>query len=106
VLSANLRAARPGLRLPARPYLIFEREGFKIAVLGLSVPNITERMMMKRVSDYYFEQPIAAAAEIVPELRQRCEVVIALTHIGLARDRELAQEVSGIDLILAGTLTL
>ncbi len=102
ILSANLRAARKGKRVPAKPCVTFERGGLKIAVVGLSAPNVTERMLLKKVSDYYFEQPIAAAAEVVPRLRREHDLVIALTHIGIARDRELARSVAGIDLILGG----
>ncbi len=102
ILSANLRPTRNGRSLPAKPYEIFERGGVQVGVLGLSVPCITERMSVRKVSDYYFEQPISAAERIVPELRDRCDLLIALTHIGIKRDRELAENVRGIDLILGG----
>ncbi|MHB9036868.1 MAG: bifunctional metallophosphatase/5'-nucleotidase [Armatimonadota bacterium] len=102
VLSANLRASRKNRRVPIPPYVIFERSGVRVAVFGLTVPCITERMLAKKVSDYYFEPPIAAAAEIVPKLREEADMVIALTHIGIKSDRELAESVPGIDLILGG----
>lgn len=101
-LSANLRPARPGTRLPAKPYAIFEREGMRIGVMGLTVPCITERMLVKKISDYYFVQPADAAPDVIAELRRDCDLVIALTHIGIKQDRELAEKVSGIDLILGG----
>ena len=101
LLSANLRPNRNG-RLHAKPYITFEIAGVKIAVMGLSVPCITEKMLVKNVSDYYFEQPLKTAKELVPELRPKCDLLIALTHIGIAKDRELAQKVEGIDLILGG----
>jgi 2',3'-cyclic-nucleotide 2'-phosphodiesterase (5'-nucleotidase family) len=102
VLSANLRAAKPTRKPPARAYEVFERGGVQIGVMGLSVPSITERMLVKKVSDYFFTQPIAAATEVVPRLRAECDMLIALTHIGIKQDRELAESVDGIDLILGG----
>ena len=102
ILSANLRPANSSKPLRAKPYEILERGGVRVGVLGLSVPCITERMLVKRVSDHYFEQPISAAERIVPELRDRCDLLIALTHIGIKRDRELAESVRGINLILGG----
>ena len=101
LLSANLRPTRNG-RLHAKPYITFEYEGVKIAVMGLSVPCVTEKMFVKKVSDNYFEQPLKTAKELVPELRPKCDLLVALTHIGIAKDRELAQKVDGIDLILGG----
>ena len=35
-------------------------------------------------------------------LRKDCDLLIALTHIGIKQDRELAESVPGIDLILGG----
>lgn len=80
----------------------FNIRGVRIIVFGLTVPCITEQMLVKRISSYYFEQPIIAAAEIVPKLRSQCDLLIALTHIGMKADRELASTVRGIDLILGG----
>ncbi len=120
VLSANLRRKRgaerpdspllpgegPGVRFSRRacvaPFVKFERDGLRIAVFGLTVPCITERMLARKISDFYFDQPMAAAAEIVPKLRPECDILIALTHIGIRVDRELAASVEGIDLILGG----
>lgn len=87
---------------PVAPCAFLERDGMRIGVMGLSVPCVTERMLVKKVSDYYFEQPIAAARELVPRLREQCDLVIALTHIGIKHDRELAERVEGIDVILGG----
>lgn len=101
-LSANLRPVKPGRKLPAEPYVTFEREGIRIGVMGLTVPCITERMLVKKISDYYFVQPADAAPDIVSELRHDCDLIIALTHIGIKQDRELAEKVSGIDVILGG----
>lgn len=102
ILSANLRATKRRRRMPAEPFIFVERDGIRIAIMGLSVPCVTERMLVKKVSDYYFEQPIAAAAEIVPKLKAESDLLIALTHIGINKDRELAEKVPGIDIILGG----
>ncbi|MEN6356321.1 MAG: metallophosphatase [Armatimonadota bacterium] len=102
VLSANIRPSKAN-RWPKIPsHIIIERSGVRIAVFGLSVPCITEKMLVKKVSDYYFVSPIDAAAEIVPNLRKDADIVIALTHIGIKPDRELAGSVPGIDMILGG----
>jgi len=85
-----------------KPYVRFECDGKSVGVLGLSVPCVTERMMVKKVSDYYFVQPLEAAREIVPKLRAECDLVIALTHIGIKQDIELAKDVQGIDVLLGG----
>jgi len=101
-LSANLRASSESTKLHARPYKVFDCEGTKVSVFGLSVPCITKRMLVKRVSDFYFDSPLESAAQLVPRLRDESDIVVALTHIGIAKDRELVSKVAGIDLILGG----
>ncbi len=106
ILSANLRVADGSSPDAARAgvgsFINFDCDGKKITVMGLSVPCITERMMVKKLAHYYFEQPIKAAEEIVPRLRDGCDLLIALTHIGIKQDIELAKEVQGIDVLLGG----
>ena len=102
VLSANLRTVRRGRKLPAVPYVAYERDGIRIAVMGLSVPCVTEKMLIKKMSDYYFVQPLAEAQELAPKLKAEHDLVIALTHIGIQKDRDIAEKVRGIDLILGG----
>lgn len=89
-------------RAGVRSLATFNRDGIRVTILGLSVPCITERMLVKKLSDHYFEQPVDVAAEIVPTLRKDCDVLIAITHIGIKQDRELAEAVPGIDVILGG----
>ena len=78
--------------------------GFKVLVFGLTVPMVTERMWERKLSDYIFDNPISVAARLLPTLKKRYQpdFVVALTHIGLSRDRILATEVPGIDLIVGG----
>lgn len=111
VLSANLRAFVPGMEgEPAAAatvktgvvsFLRFHFHEISVAVLGLSVPCITERMLVRNVSDFYFADPVETASNLVPILRE-CGLVVALTHIGIKQDRELAKSVPGIDVILGG----
>jgi len=98
--SPNTQHPTPNTR--PRPCLVFERGGVRVGVFGVSVPCITQRMLVRRLADFYFANPIEAAREIVPKLRDECDLVVALTHIGIKLDRELAESVPGIDLILGG----
>lgn len=85
-----------------RTHISFRIADLQVTVVGLSVPCVTERMLVRKLSDYYFEQPTAAAAQVVPRLRKECDLLVALTHIGIKADRELAEHASGIDVILGG----
>ena len=106
VLCANMRAkgcADPAPTLPVAPYVLLERGGLKIAVFGLTVPMVTERMKVAAaMSSFLFDDPIEVARKMVASLRGSADLLIALTHIGIREDERLARSVSGIDLIIGG----
>jgi 2',3'-cyclic-nucleotide 2'-phosphodiesterase (5'-nucleotidase family) len=101
ILCANVRPTGES-ELPLKSHIIIERNGLAIVILGLTVPMITQRMLSRKVSSFVFDDPIETAARIVPELRKQADLIIALTHIGLEADRQLALAVPGIDLIVGG----
>jgi 5'-nucleotidase / UDP-sugar diphosphatase len=49
-----------------------------------------------------YAPPIEAARQAVAQLKGKCDVIVALTHLALDGDREIAEEVPEIDLILGG----
>lgn len=103
VLCANIRAPGAGNPLaPIRPSIVVQAGGYKVALFGLTVPMITRSMLAGKFSPYWFEDPIESAREIVPSLRDKVDVVIALTHMGIKEDEALAQAAPGIDLIVGG----
>jgi 2',3'-cyclic-nucleotide 2'-phosphodiesterase (5'-nucleotidase family) len=102
---ANLPSTADGSDPPVRPYVIFSPgSGWRVVVLGLTVPMVTERMAARVLSAYLFSDPILTASKLVPQLRRRFQpdLVVALTHIGARQDRRLAEAVPGVDLILGG----
>ncbi len=101
VLCANVRA-RGNAQLPVRSHLILETPVGRVGVFGVTVPTITERMLSHHVSAYVFDDPIRVGAEMAERLRPQVDLLIALTHIGLKQDIELAKRAPQIDLIIGG----
>ncbi len=96
-LAANLKKAKGGKFL--EPHSIFTRETpdgkkLRIAVLGLVGENLEWPKELKATS------AISAAKSLVPQLRGKADLVIALTHQGLEADEKLAKSVKGIDIIV------
>jgi hypothetical protein len=46
--------------------------------------------------------PAAALSVIVPELAERCDFVVVLSHSGLTKSKDLAEQVPGIDFMVVG----
>jgi 2',3'-cyclic-nucleotide 2'-phosphodiesterase (5'-nucleotidase family) len=103
-LSADKQLSERVEGVPAHRYIVREINGWRVVILGLTVPMITPQMLSRKVSSYVFESPLRCAQRLVPLLRDRYlpDLIIALTHIGFTRDQELAAAVPGIDLIIGG----
>lgn len=102
VLCANITVRNPEALLPVRPYVRLSVAGKTVCVLGLTVPMVTERMVVKHVSAYVFRDPVETARELVPPLRSEADLVICVSHLGIRTDTRLAKTVDGIDLIVGG----
>ncbi len=100
-LCANVSATRCD-PLPCVPSVIIERADLRIGVFGVTVPMVTPGSRAAAFSAYVFDPPLEAARRMVEHLRPRCDVLVALTHIGLARDRLLAAAAPELDIIVGG----
>lgn len=99
LISANSRVKADGLLL-YQPYVIKVIGGVKIAFFGLM--TIDAQTYPAAKNDLTLELPLEAARKLVPELRRKADIVVAVTHIGLDDDRRMAKEIPGIDLIVGG----
>ena len=74
---------------------------FTVGFFGLLTPETD--VLSSPGAGVAFEQPLAAAQAAVDALREQgADVVIALTHLTIAEDREIAANVNGLDVILGG----
>jgi len=85
-----------------RETTMFELEnGLKVGVFGLIGKDAV--LVTGDTGDVQFLDQHQTARQMVDELeRQGADIIVALSHSGVNEDRELAQEVSGIDLIVGG----
>lgn len=73
-----------------------------IAVLGLTTGELLTTTHPRNTRGIEVEDPLEVAADVVPRLRERADLVVVLSHLGLSEDRRLARRVQGIDLIVGG----
>jgi 5'-nucleotidase len=100
LLCSNLVDVR-GRPLPFAPDLTLERGGRTIRLFALLVVQYPDGSPWQRVFGWRFLDPIATARRIAAETPPGV-VLIALSHLGLRVDRELARAVPRIDLVLGG----
>jgi 2',3'-cyclic-nucleotide 2'-phosphodiesterase (5'-nucleotidase family) len=97
VLHANVRRKGEAGSLFA-PWVMRKVNGIRVAILGLGVIYSDHPLAGGLVLD----DAAATARRLVPELRERADFVILLSHLGEQADRALATAVPGIDLIVGG----
>lgn len=90
-----------------KSYKIFKLNGLKVGVFGLATPETAYKTNPANVKTVDFLNPVDKAREMIKILRPKCDVVIALTHLGVDASSEftserLARETDGIDLIVDG----
>lgn len=86
-LSANIYDKKSGERL-FKPYSIFERQGLKIAVLGLTTDDTPRIGNEQRLAAMDFRDPKPEAKALIAELRknEKPDIIIAATHMGHYED--------------------
>jgi 5'-nucleotidase/UDP-sugar diphosphatase len=111
LLAANIYNKTTGQRM-FEPYRVFERGGYKIAVMGLTTEDTHKMVLPANIVNVDFRKPADEAAKLLPELRGKADMVIAATHMGhytdgkggvnAPGDVEMARAVKGLDLIVGG----
>ena len=95
-----------------KPYTIVERQGVKIAVLGMITPGIPMWLPENLWKGLHFDDMAEVARKYMPEMRQKADVVVGLFHSGVGSGKAaqgaenasvyVAQSVPGFDVVFCG----
>eukprot|EP00501_MAST-03F_sp_TOSAG23-6_P000933 GSMAST32.ASY1.ANO1.969.1 assembled CDS len=85
-------------------YVVLEREGYKIGVMGLVERAWLTKLATVDEADIIFEDFVDCGRRLAEKLRaEGCDLVVALTHMRMPNDERLARETGDlIDIILGG----
>jgi len=84
------------------PTYTVEVGGQKIAFIGFVTEETPIVTHPNNVIGLTFKDPVEIAKKLVPEMKAQADHVVVVSHIGVEKDREIAKNVSGIDLIIGG----
>lgn len=92
----------------ADSYIIIEKDGVKIGVIGMCTPNITKWDSVN-LKDYIVTDPVEETKKIVKDLRDKVDILIATVHMGEENEydvpnsgaNDLANACPELDLIIA-----
>ncbi|MDT0686474.1 bifunctional metallophosphatase/5'-nucleotidase [Autumnicola psychrophila] len=100
--AANIEDVRTGKSIFNNPYILKEVEGTKIAILSLGYHNTKLTGNPENMKDLKFRRGNEVLQEILPELREKADIVVLLSHQGTPVERLTAEEFREIDLVLGG----
>ena len=98
-ICANATDAQGSFLEGVQPYVVRNFDGVLVGFLGLTAPRSASYPQTK---GWTISDPIAAAKRWIPEARAHCDILIAVTHIGVDGDKQLAAQTTGIDAIVGG----
>jgi len=104
-LSVNLVCVDTGEPVVA-PYLLKEVAGTRVAILGVTTPEVSlslaERPGADSMKELEVREPVEAVTRYVEEVKDRADLLVVLSHLGEEESRALAEMVPWIDVIVNG----
>ena len=114
MLAANMVSASTGEPY-LKPYVMFNRDGIKIAVIGLITPGVPSWLSEQLWSGLRFEDAVASARKWIDVVRkkERPDIIVGLFHTGVNDHSltngyrndatvDIARNVPGFDIIFYG----
>jgi len=100
LVSTNLVDKKTG-KCVFKPYVIKEVGGLRVAILGLLDDQFNPTLQEKDPESIIVD-PLPALKTTMKGLREYCDLVVVLSQLGESKDKKLARQNRGIDLILGG----
>jgi len=101
-LAANLAESSGEQYHGTQPYTILSRGGLRIGVIGLISQRLSSLVLQRNLTGIRVHDPTATLERWVKELDPVTDLLIVLTHQGYAADSVLAEESTGVDIIVGG----
>lgn len=112
MLGANVIETKTG-KPYWKPYTILQKDGIKIAVLGMITPGIPMWLPENLWSGLHFNDMLSVAQRYMPEMKKQADIVVGLFHSGVGKDKgtpiaaenasvAVAEKVPGFDIVFCG----
>lgn len=98
IISSNLHLGNGHVAKELIPYLMIKKAGLTVGIIGVTAYYADFYALL----NWELLEPIPEVVRWVNKLRPQVDIVIVLSHLGLAHDQRMAEEIEGIDLIVGG----
>ncbi len=97
---ANIVYKENGKLFSAKPYHIFDIEGFKVGVIGVMEEYFLKEVHKERIEGLDVLPVIPTLRSYVSVLDRQTDLIVVLTHSGFNDGVRIAKSVTGIDIVL------
>jgi 5'-nucleotidase len=103
IVCSNYDCSTTVLKDVVKQYVVLHRKGLRIGVFGLS-PQLKGLVQAKNYGSIVYLDPVATANRVAAILhsKEKCDVVICLSHLGIDADKVLIARTRNIDVVLGG----
>ncbi len=106
ILAANVKQEYVNGAGHFESFIIKKAGGVRVGIVGFVTPGIPRWEIPAHYKGYEFEQIVASAKRVIPEVRKQADLVVVIAHSGLGPDPAANQqsgsdEISGENAILA-----
>ncbi|MBU2528147.1 MAG: bifunctional UDP-sugar hydrolase/5'-nucleotidase [Candidatus Omnitrophota bacterium] len=92
-----------GSEIPfVKPYEIFDVAGYSIGVIGVIEEDLHKVLTGENAAMFAVRSASASVQRVADELAEKCHAVVVLSGLGLDGDKELARQITGVDIIAGG----
>ena len=97
-LAANLKQTQTSGVPYFQPYIIKRVGGVRVGIVGFVTPGVPHWEIPSHYRGYTFEPIVDAARRVIPEVRAKCDLLVAIVHSGLDRNPKTGEPFSGYTL--------
>jgi 2',3'-cyclic-nucleotide 2'-phosphodiesterase (5'-nucleotidase family) len=102
ILGANVRRKNGGAAFTTPYVLRTLTNGVRVGIMGMVTDDTPETTDPINVTPLVFVDPLVTAARFVPALDDSADIILLVSHSGVSKDRETADEFEDIDVIVGG----
>ncbi|RCK77463.1 MAG: 5'-nucleotidase [Ignavibacteriae bacterium] len=99
-ISANLVNKKNKRHLNNKDYVIIERAGIKIGIIGIISQQLYSLVNQNNLKGIKVLSPLETLQNIINKIDDKTDLIIALTHQGFVEDSILATNITGLDIII------
>ena len=100
VLSSNLFKGETGFN--EQGYCLFSLNGLNVGVIGVTYYPLAGLAPDSKLKGYNTVEPTEIVNQISAEIDSKTDLIIVLSHLGIERDKSMAEKLVNVDLIIGG----